>query len=259
MAGQKRRTMPAADLVCWGRCIEQGRAGGLVLADGSLLLARVTAADADKLTAESELFGSLRLPLESLSGVIFHPPSAQADRDKLFDRLAISPLPPGEGPGVRAAKEASDSDHLLLDNGDELDGLLTGIADNAVKLDTAVGPVVISTDRITAIIFNPTLNRKPTTRPTALRAWIGLSDGSRLLVSQLLLDSRSLKITLAGQSLLALPTAIVFVQPMDGRAVYLSDLKPAEYRQTPYLDLPWPYQTDRNVTGGLLRVAANCT
>ena len=35
--------------------------------------------------------------------------------------------------------------------------------------------------------------------------------------------------------------------------MYLSDLKPAEYHQTPYLDLPWPYQTDRNVTGGLLR------
>ena len=43
------------------------------------------------------------------------------------------------------------------------------------------------------------------------------------------------------------------MQPLGGRAVYLSDLKPAEYRQTPFLDLPWPYRADRNVTGGMLR------
>ena len=42
--------MPAADLVCWGRCPEQGRGGALVLADGSLLMAAVVAADKEQLT-----------------------------------------------------------------------------------------------------------------------------------------------------------------------------------------------------------------
>ena len=82
---------------------------------------------------------------------------------------------------------------------------------------------------------------------------MGLSDGSRLLCTRLLMDGQSLRITAFGQTLTATPSALVFLQPLGDRAVYLSDLKPAEYHQTPYLDLSWPYQTDRNVTGGLLR------
>ena len=36
-------------------------------------------------------------------------------------------------------------------------------------------------------------------------------------------------------------------------AVFLSDIRPDEYRFLPYLDMNWPYRTDRNVTGGQLR------
>jgi hypothetical protein len=45
---------------------------------------------------------------------------------------------------------------------------------------------------------------------------------------------------------------LVFLQVLGGRAVYLSDL-PATYKHVPYLDLPWPYHTDRNVLAGRLR------
>jgi hypothetical protein len=46
----------------------------------------------------------------------------------------------------------------------------------------------------------------------------------------------------------------VFFQPLSGRAMYLSQLKPADYRHVPYLSIAWPYGTDRNVEGGFLRV-----
>ncbi len=265
--GQRQLAMPAADLVCWGQCPEQGRAGGLVLADGSLLMAEAVAADGQQLTADSELFGTLKLPLEAVSGVVFHVSSNRADHDKLLDRLAranspltsgeglgvkiISPLPtnlrsvPGEGQGVRAV--------LLLHNGDELSGLLTGIADDTVKLQTDVGLVEVKTDRAKALIFNPALKRKPAAKVSPLQAWVGLSDGSRLLATQLLVENESAKLTVVGQPLAASQRALVFLQPLGGRSVYLSDLKPTEYRQTPYLDLSWPYQADRNVTGGFLR------
>ena len=102
--GPRQLAMPAADLVCWGQCPEQGRAGGLVLADGSLLMAEAVAADGQQLTADSELFGIVKLPLEVVSGVVFHVSSNQTDRDKLLDRLARanSPLPQtGEGQRAR--------------------------------------------------------------------------------------------------------------------------------------------------------------
>ena len=80
--------MPAAELVCWGQCAEQGRAGGLVLADGGCWWPTSSAADKERLTADSELFGTLKLPLESLAGVVFHPPSARPIATSCFDRLA---------------------------------------------------------------------------------------------------------------------------------------------------------------------------
>ena len=118
---------------------------------------------------------------------------------------------------------------------------------------TDLGPIEIKTDRITAILFNPALRRKPPPTGNPLRAWAGFSDGSRLLATRLLVDGDSLKLTAAGQTLAAPRSSLVFLQPLAGRAVYLSDLKPAEYRQTPFLDSPLALSADRNVTGGMLR------
>ena len=144
-----------------------------------------------------------------------------------------------------------------MDNGDELSGQLVGIADGSVKFETDVGPVDVKIDRATAIDLQP---RAKTRRPQGnhLQAWVGLSDGSRLLATQLLVDGDSAKLTVAGQPLAASQEKLVFLQPLGGRAVYLSDLKPAEYHQTPFLDLPWPYQSrpERNRRLFALRRAA---
>ncbi len=142
----RRKTVAAADLVRWGELPEQGRAGGVVLADGSLLAADIVSADKDALAIDSDLFGVKKLPLESLAGVVFHPPADRLARDKLFDRLAGA-----EG----------QSDRLLLDNGDELAGLIEGIDNNTLRLKTDVGSVDVKTDRATALIFDPSLKRKP--------------------------------------------------------------------------------------------------
>ena len=87
-----------------------------------------------------------------------------------------------------------------MENGDELTGLLAGIADDAVRLQTDLGPVEVKTDRIAAIIFNPALRRKPAAKAGELRAWVGLSDGSRLLATRLLVEGDSMTITAAGQT-----------------------------------------------------------
>ena len=240
----QRRTMPATDLVRWGRCPEQGRAGGLLLADGGWIAAHVATADQEKLTADSDLFGTFSLPLESLAGVVFH---------------SSSPLPLGEGQGVRA----------LLENGDELTGTLDGIADNVVRLQTDVGTVEIPTNRITAIILP--IKPRPSVAPVGkhLRAWIGLSDGSRLLAARLAIEGGSATIDAAGRTWKTSAENIVFLQPLGGRATYLSDLKPIEYHQSPFVAQPhvaqppsavadhpsltWPWRADRNATGGRLR------
>jgi hypothetical protein len=239
---RQEKVMPLGDLVRWGQCPEPSMTGGLVTVDGGLLTADVASADRDRLTADSDLFGEMHWPLESLAGIVFHPSSDPQRRDAVLDRL------------VRATGR---TDRLLLDNGDEQAGLFEGIAGDTVTLKTDAGPMAVKIERIAAILWNPSLRRGPDSdagaRKSPPRTWVGFRDGSRLPTSRLTVDGEVVKIAAAGQLLTASRASLVFVQPLGGRVTYLSDLAPLEYRQTPYLDLPWPYQADRNATGGMLR------
>ncbi|MGA2799378.1 MAG: hypothetical protein ABSE63_17485, partial [Thermoguttaceae bacterium] len=164
-ADQKRQ-LPLGDLVAWGVCPEPKRTPILVLADGGLLAADVLSSDKEILLADSDLFSRLKIPWDRLAGVVFRLPPACKDRDALFDRIA---------------RAEGEPDRLLLDNGDELAGLLEKIEEDAVKLKTNVGVVDIELGRVTAIVFNPALRRKISN--DAARTWLGLSDGSRLLAT----------------------------------------------------------------------------
>ncbi|MEE8451707.1 MAG: NPCBM/NEW2 domain-containing protein [Thermoguttaceae bacterium] len=232
----KPRSLPAAELVRWGAFAEPSRGPIVQLADGGLLVADVLRADKERLAADSLLFGQIDFPLESLAGVVFQLPAGRRQRDALLDRVA---------------RATGDSDRILLHNGDEITGLVTGIENDTVGLDTKVGPIEIETGRIAALIFNPEL--KQTARPQGPRAWTGLSDGSRLLATGLTTDAKVLQVTTAGQTWATSPEELIALQPLGGRVTYLSDLEPAGYRHMPYLTLKWPrHGTDRNITGGRL-------
>lgn len=232
-----KRTMAAADLACWGTCREPARGPLVLLADGGVLAADVSAADKERLTAESDLLGTLKLPLEVLAGVVLRLPADRAQRDLLVERVA---------------RATGESDRVLLDNGDEVTGLIEAVADGKTHIRADAGPLDVPLRQSVALVLNPGLRQKPAA--TARTAWVGLSDGSRLLVTRLASEGPRLALTTAaGPTCKVELKNVVFLLPLGGRAVYLSDLKPAEYRQQPYLDLPWPYHADRNVTGGLLR------
>ncbi len=235
-AAAEKRQLPLGDLVAWGACPEPKRAPILVMTDGGLLAGDVLSSDKEILVADSELFGRLKIPWDRLAGIVFRLPPASKDRDALFDRIA---------------RAEGESDRLLLDNGDELSGLLEKIEEDAVKLKTQVGAVDIELGRVAAIVFNPALRRKMSN--DSARTWLGFSDGSRLLATGLRMDSSALQLSVFGQTWTTAPKHLVFIQPVSGRAVYLSDLKPGEYRFVPYLDLTWPYRLDRGVAGTWLR------
>ena len=50
---------------------------------------------------------------------------------------------------------------------------------------------------------------------------------------------------------------LVALDLRQGRAVYLSDLKPRRYEHTPYLGVRWPYTIDASVAGNELRVGGS--
>ncbi len=229
--------MPAAEVAWWGRFGDPSHGPLVVLADGGLLVADVAGIDKENLAAESDLFGALKLPLDFLAGVVLHGPADRDKRDRLLDRIA---------------RAEGDSDRLILDNDDELAGLIEGLDKGVVRIKTDVGRVDIVSSRVVAMIFNPALRQSHPQQ--GFRAWVGLSDGGRVLAKTLRIAGNAAEITaLAGQTWKTPANALVALQPLGGRAVYLSDLKPRECRHTPYLDLAWPYHEDRNATGGLLR------
>jgi hypothetical protein len=243
----KPKQLPLAELVSWGAPLEPRRGPLIVFADGGLLAADVLGADKDRLEVDSELFGRMKLPLDSLSGVIFRLPGAVGQRDRLLERLGSA---------------SGDSDRLLLDNNDELSGTLDGIDEKLAKLQTEAGPANVELARVNAIIYNPQLKGKPEEKSSHI--WFGFYDGSRMLaktVSPLPLGEGqgikaepTLQFTVFNQPWKTALKNLVFVQPLSGRAVYLSQFNPLEYRHVPYLSIAWPYAIDHNVQGGLLRV-----
>lgn len=235
--GEKTRTCSAADLAWWGRGVEIQGGSLVILNDGSVLVADVLDADKERLRADSSLFGLVELPLELAAGVVFQAPVDRHSQDQLLDQVASA---------------RGEVDRVMLVNGDQITGRMDSIRDNTVRIETDVGTVDVKAERIRAVAFNPALLRRPSA--TGLRAIAGFSDGSRLVGQQLVVDQASLRLILpGGQTLRTQPQELVLLQPLGGRVVYLSDLAAAGYRHVPFLNLSWPYRTDRNVTDGMLR------
>lgn len=230
------RIVAAADLVSWGSPVEPPSRTLIVLAGGGILVAEVTASDPGQLRARSAQVGPVTLPRDAVSGIIFQPPADRRRADALVDRLIGAAAP---------------SDRLLLANSDELSGTVEGLSNQQVDMRADMGLVSVKVDRLTAVIFR---HAAPPPPAAGLRLWTGLADGSRLLARQVRLDQKALRVTLGGGTqLTAEPDALVWLAPVGGRAVYLSDLPTADYRHVAFLDLVWPYRTDHSVTGAWLR------
>jgi len=236
-AADKRRTLAAADLVSWGAPTELRNGPVLVLADGGYLPAAVLGADKMEISVDSARMGPLKLRLDSLAGIVFRPPPYPAELDALLDRMA---------------RESGQADRVVLDNGDEVAGLIETLQSDKLTIEANLRPVEVAVRRVVALVFNPVLRQQPASQ--AGGAWIGLSDGARLLAVRPQLQGDSLQwATLSGAKWKAAGKDLVFFMPRAGRAVFLSDLRPNEYRFLPYLETKWPYKIDRNVTGGQLR------
>ena len=246
----KPRTLAAADLVSWGQPAELRKGPILVLADGGYLPAALLGADKSDLSVDSARLGTLKLPLDSLAGIVFRPPPHPAELDALLDRVAR-----GQG----------QTDRLILDNGDELTGLIEAetLAGDKLKIKGNLGPVEVAVRRVVALIFNPALRQPPAADhgERARRRGVDRPERRRPPAGRPLhLEGDSLELTtLSGAKWKAAAKDLVFLMPQTGRAVYLSDIRPDEYRFLPYLETKWPYKTDRNVTGGHCAAAGGCT
>ncbi len=254
--GDKSRTVRADDIVQWGDPAEYPHGPVIFLADGGIIaqspvetgqgpvMLRIVH---DRLEIDRSAFGRLSLPLETIRGVMFHPPSDRQDRDRLARRIERDrkdPSAPRTG------------DLLVLDNGDELSGAVEMCDGKQVHLTSDVGKVQIDVMKLAALAFDPALLAKPSERGS--RTIVGLANGSRIVSQPFTASSDAAQVSpliFAGkQPAWSTPLdSLVFLQPLGGRVTYLSDLDAASYKHIPYLTLAWPYHDDLNVTGTQLR------
>jgi hypothetical protein len=264
--------LPAADLVAWGAPVEP-RSGvrlratdeALVqLIDGSLLVADVLQLRDGRLSIyAAALDQELHVPLELLAAVLLVPPESPQRVDELLQQ---------------AQQSAAEADCLLLHNGDRPQGTLLQVTSVArrdpfgrtysvpvVELHSTAGPLQVEAGRVAAIGFDA--QRRRGAAPPA-RLLLGWYDGSLLAAERFQADETRIVVRTAcgleftaprrrsaeQQGLSQRLDRLVFVQMLQGKAVYLSDLEPARYAHVPLLSIAWPYQRDRNVLGGPLRV-----
>ncbi len=102
----------------------------------------------------------------------------------------------------------------------------------------------------------PRLSAPAQTQPN--RTLVGLRDGSRVSVGELIASDREVQLTMPDKTVWKLPAdAIVFLQPLSGKAKYLSDMTAEGYRHLPFLSQAWPYRNDANVAGTQLRAGGH--
>jgi len=243
------RKLHAAELVTWGKCREPDRGPWILLRDGSLIVGDWRHIEGDHLKVETRLFGEVRLPRARVAGVVWQLSGDRDGRDRLVDWALARATP------ARPA-EASPDDRARLVNGDEIAGVLGGLTDRGISWRSGMGSLELEFERVLAVRLGcaPPAGEETSPRPKSLVAWTGWRDGARLLVAALVTDGNTLRATLPdGTTRRAAAGELVFLQPLGGRAVYLSDLTPEAYRHVAYLKLAWPFFADRSAAGGLLR------
>ena len=204
----------------------------LLFVNGDRLAGHVTGLDGERLRARLPALGGdgpATLPLSALAVVWPGTPDGVDDPALLRRRLAT---------GRRAR------DTVLLRNGDVLEGVLNGLDEKAVQIDVDRQPQSVARAKVAAIALSTDLATG--LRPRGVYARLVLADGSRVSLAAAACPDGA---DLTGTTLFDVPVRVPLAQVVSlsvyqGRAVYLSDLEPRRYEETPYLDLRWPLVND---------------
>jgi hypothetical protein len=150
-------------------------------------------------------------------------------------------------------------DVLRFRNGDTARGSLEGLDQDSAKPEFSFRPEQgearsVAARELAAVAFNPALARARKSKGAYAR--VVLADGSRIHVANAAVANDALSgDTLFGQKVELPISVVIALDVVQGKAVYLSDLKPKKAEQVGFLGVAWPWAADRTVHGTPLRVA----
>lgn len=177
------------------------------------------------------------LPLAAVS-VLWHvAPDKTLDAAKLRRRLA---------------RQSRTRDTVCLRNGDILAGIINGLDDKTVDMEIDKKRAAVKMEQVAYIAFSTEL--ADTLRPKGVYARLILTDsrpgrGGRMSLTKAVCDDgQTLRgVTVFGARVRVPLREVAALDLHQGRAVYLSDLKPSKYAFHPYLDASWSFAPDGNV------------
>jgi hypothetical protein len=237
LQGTEKKSLALDQLVRFGDFVEPKRGPIWLFSDGGLLVAELSALDKDMLRGDSELFGKLSLNVSALAGILIRPPGDRVKRDSLVGSL-LAPQ--------------RESDRIILDNGDELTGIIEAISNHSIAVATNGSRVDVELTRVAAISFSG--EQLAVTRPASRYYFLGFADGSRLTTESLTADAKELNFVSNGATFKSRVSTLIALQCFGAPLVYLSDLAELSFKHVPYLQLAWPLKKDTNVLGQPLRV-----
>jgi hypothetical protein len=182
---------------------------------------------------------TLSVPLSHVAVLWLHAPTGVTDVGPVLRRLQT---------------EQRDQDVVLLRNGDQIQGTVTALNSQTVcEIEGPQQKIKLPAERLAAVAFNTTLLARPRLREPHVHAV--LSGGGRLTLLAAEIDAEKGHLvgkTIFRQSVQVPLCDVLALNMRQGRAVYLSDLTPAQYVHTPFLGVSWPWVRDGSVTGGEL-------
>jgi len=236
--------IPARDLVELNPVRQEPPAAShadvLALNNADRLIGSVSIVGDDLLAIETALLGILRIPVERLT-------------------TWITPLGQSQDWKKRVAAFIDDrndgKDRVLMINGDEATGVLAATPDG-LAIESASGPIMIPMDRVVAaVVFSPETSHPDADR-SQLAARITFSDESLLTVESLHWADGKVHLTgLHHAERIVDASRIARIEILRGRWEWLTDRSPISFEQTPTFAIHWPYQVNRNVVRGPLKVA----
>jgi hypothetical protein len=245
------RSLKLTDLVRWGEWRKVQSGAQVQFHDGGFVVADVLAVTPEQITADSiNGLGEFQLPRAAIRAIVLQPLRWKPEK----------PLPAKQGTAAENALADTPSSTLILANGDRRPGNLAGWQPGIVLWQTGEQMLRVPLGSVIAVEFNqPVRLDAPAESSSQARddkhIWLGFTDGSRVLATRIVRDKTNWQLKLAaGGQITAELDSLVALQPLGGRAKYLSDLSPAGYKSIPWLTTTWDYQRDQNVTGGELRV-----
>lgn len=214
----------------------------VLLANGDRLVVDVFTADDVQLTVRFSDYPQIarfQIPLEMIRGIAWELPLDRATRLRTVSQIL---------------DHSQKADAIVLKNGNTVSGEFLDMPEGKIRLETAAGPLELELPALRSLAFNPELIDFP--KRSDIGFVVTLDDGSRFTASQVSVTANKVLNCRAafGKEFFTSVEHVVSLQILGSRAIYLSDLKPLEYKFTPFLSLKWPLRSDRNVTGGWLRL-----